>query len=250
MVSLVDPQEPQTYTEALASDDSLLWKAAIDDEYSSLMTNKTWTLQPLPPGRVPIRAKWIFKIKPGSKDTPTRYKARLVAKGYTQKYGLDYQDTYSPVVKPNSLRTVLALVAARNLELIQLDIKTAFLYCELKEELYLEQPEGFVVPGRENDVCRFQKSLYGLKQAPRAWNKKFNEFLVKFGLSRCSSDHCVYYRRQEEEITFVLIFVDDGLVCSNRADTLTDILEHLKTFFEVRFFPANRFFRSRHQQRS
>ena len=85
LVSLVDPQEPQTYTEALASDDSLLWKAAIDDEYSSLMTNKTWTLQPLPPGRVPIRAKWIFKIKPGSKDTPTRYKARLVAKGYTQK---------------------------------------------------------------------------------------------------------------------------------------------------------------------
>ena len=115
------------------------------------------------------------------------------------------------------------------------------MYGELKEELYLEQPEGFVVPGRENDVCRLQKSLYGLKQAPRAWNNKFNEFLVKFGLSRCSSDHCVYYRRQEEEITFVLIFVDDGLVCSNRADTLTDILEHLKTFFEVRFFPANRF---------
>jgi hypothetical protein len=241
LVSLVDPQEPQTYTEAVASDDSLLWKAAIDDEYSSLMTNETWTLQSLPPGRVPILAKWIFKIKPGSKDTPTRYKARLVAKGYTQKYGLDYQDTYSPVVKPNSLCTVLALVAARNLELIQLDIKTAFMYGELKEELYLEQPEGFVVPGRENDVCRLQKSLYGLKQAPRAWNNKFNEFLVKFGLSRCSSDHCVYYRRQEEEITFVLFFVDDGLVCSNRANTLTDILEHLKTFFEVRSFPANRF---------
>jgi ATP-binding cassette subfamily B (MDR/TAP) protein 1 len=180
-------------------------------------------------------------MKPGFKDTPTRYKARLVAKGYTKKYGLDYQDTYSPVVKPNSLRTVLALVAAKNLELIQLDIKTSFLYGELKEELYLEQPEGFVVPGRENDVCRLQKSLYGLKQAPRAWNNKFNEFLVKFGLSRCSSDHCVYYRCQEEEITSVLIFVDDGLVCSNRANTLTDILEHLKTFFEVRSFPANRF---------
>ena len=138
------------------------------------------------------------------------------------------------MVKPNSLRTVLALVAARNVELIQLDIKTAFLYGELKKELYLEQTEGFVVPGRENDVCRLQKSLYGLKQAPRAWNNKFNEF-NEF------DDHCVYYRRQEEEFAFVLIFVDDGLVCSNRANTLTDILEHLKTFFEVQSFPANRF---------
>jgi hypothetical protein len=154
---------------------------------------------------------------------------------------LDYQDTYSLLVKPTSIRTVLALVAARNLELIQLDIKTAFLYGELEEELYLKQPEGFVVPGRESDVCRLQKSLYGLEQAPRAWNNKFNEFLVKCGLSRCSSDHCVYYRRQEEEITFVLIFVDDGFVCSNGTSTLTDILEHLKTFFEVRSFPASRF---------
>lgn len=100
---------------------------------------------------------------------------------------------------------------------------------------------GFIVPGKQNEVYKLQKSLYGLKQAPRAWNTKFNRFLVQFGLSRCPSDHCVYYRCREEEITVVLIFVDGGLICSNRKNTPNAILEHLNTNFEVRSFPADRF---------
>lgn len=132
------------------------------------MKNETWKLTLLPPGRTTIKAKWVFKVKPGHKDVPPRYKVRLVAKGYTQSYGVDYQDTYAPVVNQNSLRTVLSLVAARDLDMIQLDIKTAFLYGQLEEELFLEQPEGFVVPGREDEVCHLQKPLFGLKQAPRA----------------------------------------------------------------------------------
>jgi hypothetical protein len=112
------------------------------------MKNETWELTPLPPGRKPIRTKWVFTVKPGHKDVPARYKARLVAKGYTQSQGIDYQDTYAPVVKQCSLRTVLSLVAALDLEITQLDIKTAFLFGELEGELYLEQPEGFVTAGR------------------------------------------------------------------------------------------------------
>jgi transposase InsO family protein len=236
------PHEPLTYNEAVMSDVAHLWRPAIDDEYASLMKNETWVLTPLPPGRTAIKAKWIFKVKPGHKDVPARYKARLVAKGYTQSHGLDYQDTYAPVVKHSSLRTILSLVAAMDLEITQLDIKTAFLYGELEEELYLEQPEGFITAGREKEVCRLKKSLYGLKQAPRAWNTKFNEFLLKFGLTRCDSDSCVYYRRQEEgEIIIVCIFVDDGLICTNTKTVSTAILCHLNTHFDIRSLPADRF---------
>jgi hypothetical protein len=160
------PHEPLNYTEAITSDKAYLWKPAIDDEYVSLMKNETWELTPLPPERKPIRTKWVFMVKPGHKDVPARYKARLVAKGYTQSQVIDYQDTYAPVGKQCSLRTVLSLVAALDLGITQLDIKTAFIYSELEEELYLEQPEGFVIAGRENEVCRLKKYLYGLKQSP------------------------------------------------------------------------------------
>lgn len=234
------PHEPLSYNEAVTSDEAHLWRPAIEDEYTSPMKNETWLLTPLPPGRTAIKAKWIFKVKPGHKYDPPRYKAWLVAKGYTQSHGLDYQDTYAPVVKHSSLRTILSLVAAMDLEITQLDIKTAFLYGELEEELYLEQPEGFITAGREKEVCRLKKSLYGLKQAPRAWNTKFNEFLLKFGLTRCDSDSCVYYRRQEEgEITIVCIFVDDGLICTYTESA--SILSYLNTHFDIRTLPADRF---------
>ena len=233
--------EPSSYNEAIYSEEATLWKSAIKEEYDSLIQNETWILTPLPPGRTTIKNRWIFKIKPAYKDTAERYKARLVAKGYTQKHGVDYQETFAPVVKHTALRTVLAVVAALDLEMLQLDIKTAFLYGELDEEIYMDQPEGFIKSGRENEVCRLVKSIYGLKQAPRVWNAKFNEFLLKFGLKRSTTDPCVYFRRQEEEMTIVAIFVDDGLVCSNKKDSLTSILEHLRKTFEMRSLPASRF---------
>ena len=136
---------------------------------------------------------------------------------------------------------VFAIVAALDLDMIQLDIKTAFLYGTHDENIYMEQPEGFIQKGWEKEVCHLVKSIYGLKQAPRVWTAKFNEFLLKFGLTRSTADPCVYFRRQEEEITIVAIFVDDGLVCSNKKENLTSILEHLSTTFEMRSFPAHRF---------
>ena len=103
----------------------------------------------------------MFKIKPGVRDSPPRYKARLVAKGFSQRYGLDYDETYAPVAKHDTIRVVLSLVAAYDLEMVQLDIKTAFLYGELNEEIYLEQPEGFITLGQEKLVCRLHKCLCG-----------------------------------------------------------------------------------------
>lgn len=233
--------EPSTYQEAISSEEASLWKLAIKEEYDSLIQNGTWVLASLPPGRTTIKNKWIFKIKAAHEGTAERYKARLVAKGYTQRFGIDYQETFAPVMKHSALRVIFAIVAALDLEMIQLDIKTAFLYGALNEEIYMEQPEGFIQPGKETEVCRLVKSIYGLKQAPRAWNTKFNEFLLKFGLVRSTADPFVYYRRQEEEMTIVAIFVDDGLVCSNKKENLTNMLEHLSTIFEMRSFLAHRF---------
>lgn len=116
-----------------------------------------------------------------------------MAKGFSQKLGVDYEETYSPVVKNDSLQTILAIAAARDLELVQLDVKTAFLNSELQQELYMEQPAGFEIKGREAEVCRLHRSLYGLKQASRAWNEKFNFFLVKYRFTRGLADPCVYF---------------------------------------------------------
>ena len=222
----------------MSCDQADQWKAAILEEYESLMTNKTWELVPLPPEHVTIKSRWLFKIKPGHN----------VAKGYTQRKGIDYRETYAPVVKHTALRVIFSLVAALDLDMIQLDVKTAFLHCELEEEMFMEQPEGFISPGREKDVCRLIKSLYGLKQAPDASNKhhrccnnKFNDFLIKFGLTRSTSDSCIYYRRQGEEFTVVAIFVDDGLICSNEPDSLSAILTHLRTEFAMTTSEANRY---------
>ena len=130
--------------------------------------------------------------------------------------------------------------------MIQLDIRTAFLYGELQEEIYMEQPEGFIIPGKEEHVCRLLKSIYGLKQASRAWNRKFNDFILKFGLSQFQADPCVYFRHQrmgevDEEFTILIIYVDDGIIFSNKKHILTDILDHLKTVFQIRTLPADRF---------
>jgi ATP-binding cassette subfamily B (MDR/TAP) protein 1 len=124
----------------------------MDDEYASLMKNNTWEIVQLPDGRAVIKCRWVFDIKPGYEGVPERYKARLVALGCSQQPGIDFNQTFAPVVKMSTLRLILALVAAHNLEVLQLDVKTAFLHGRLDEEIYICQPEEYVVQGREKDV--------------------------------------------------------------------------------------------------
>lgn len=209
------------------------------EEYESLLRNKTWTMVELPPGRTPIKCKWIFTIKERPNCTTARYKARLVAKGFAQKPGIDYGETFAPVMKMDSIRIIPSLVTKYNLNIIHFDVKTAFLYGELKEELYLTQPEGF------NDgtdrVCRLKKGLYGLKQSSRSWNEKLNKFLEDFGLRRIKSDPCVYFMEADGIIIILGIYVDDGLLCSNSEDTTKDILAYLEEHFEISIEEANCF---------
>ena len=155
--------DSKTFEEAMKSQDASFWKEAINDEIQSIMTNRTWELVDLPPGSKPISCKWIFKKKLKVDGTIDKFKVRLVAKGFTQKYGMDYFDTYSPVARIATIRMLLALASIKNWVIHQMDVKTAFLNGDLEEEVYMRQPEGFVVNGQEHKVCKLVKSLYGLK---------------------------------------------------------------------------------------
>ena len=162
--------EPTDITEALQSE---RWKEAADSEYQSLVDNETWELVELPIGRKPIGCRWVFKTKIGSDGKVERYKARLVAKGYTQKHGVDYNETFSPVVRYSSIRALLAFAVQNNLMIHQMDVVTAFLNGTLHEEIYMEQPPGYINSGEENLVCKLKRSIYGLKQSSRCWNVAF-----------------------------------------------------------------------------
>nr|CAN77977.1 hypothetical protein VITISV_010463 [Vitis vinifera] len=154
------------------------WQEAVNDEINSIMQNHTWELVNLPPGNKPIGCKWIFKRKLQTNGTIDKYKAHLVAKGYRQKEGLDFFDTYSPVTRITSIRMLIATTAIHNFEIHQMDVKITFLNGDLDEEIYMEQPKGFVVKEQEKKVCRLIKSLYGLKQAPKQWHEKFDHTML------------------------------------------------------------------------
>ena len=170
-------EEPRTIQDALIPPVQDKWKAAIDSEYTSLIENEGCTLVELPQGRKPIGCRWVFKIKHHADGSIERYKARLVAKGYSQQAGVNFEETYSPVARYTTIRTVLAIA---NQLVAQMDVQTAFLNGELLEKIYMNQPEGFVENGKEHLVCKL-KSLYGLKQASRCWFKTMDIFLKDNG---------------------------------------------------------------------
>lgn len=159
-------QEPSCYTKA-ATDS--LWKDAMAQEFSALISNGTWTLFPRPTHHHTIRNKSVYKIKRKADGTLDRFKARLVAKGFEQQSGVDYSDTFSPVIKPSTIRIVLALAAQFQWPIKQLDVSNAFLHGSLQDEVYMEQHQGFKDASHPNYVCKLHKAIYGLKQAPRAW---------------------------------------------------------------------------------
>lgn len=228
--------EPTTYRQAISCSDSLKWIEAMKNEYNSLIMNKTWELCKLPAGRKPVDCKWVYKLKYRSDGTIDRYKARLVARGFSQKYGIDFKETFSPVVRMDSIRLLLSLVVQFNLEMIQLDVKTAFLHGALDEGIYMSQPEGF--NQGEHLVCRLTKSLYGLKQASRQWNVCFSTFLQDFDLVPLKSDTCVFVNKGccfegGGEILIICIYVDDGLLMSNSKQQMRKCLDHLNRRFEI-----------------
>ena len=177
--------------------------------FQSLMENGTWHLVDPPFGCKPLKCKWIGKFKPGYEGVKARYKGRLVAVGCAQQPGT-YDQVFSPVPHHKSVKAVYAEIAASDMEVAQFDIKTAFLYAKVDKLIYMEQPEGFVVKGLEKILCQLDKSIYGLKQAPFLFFRENDRVMKGFELESAEGDRCIYIRRRKNEITFVILHVDDS----------------------------------------
>jgi len=222
-VCLVDDSQgdyclnPISYTEAMQSNEQKQWMKAMNEELASLKENETWELVNRPVNTKVIQNRSVMRVKK-SCDGNARFKARLVAKGYAQKQGIDYDETFNPVAHYDTVRTLLVVAASKNMKLKQFDVKTAFLYGELEEEVYVEQPEGF--DDGSGRVCRLKRSLYGLKQAPQCWNKRFINFMEKAGLKNSTADPCLFYRKYEDSFLYIAIYVDDGLVVGNKDEEI------------------------------
>jgi hypothetical protein len=217
------------------------WKEAMKDEMNSLAKNSTWDLVELPRDRKIVGCKWVYKLKKGVDDKVESYKARLVARGYYQKEGIDFHEIFSPVVKIGSIRRMLALVALLDLELEQLDVKTAFLQGDLDEEICMEQPEGFVQNRNKKFVCRLKKSLYGMRQSPRQWYKKFDSFMMSQNYTRSEYDHCVYFKKLNNGIFIILVlYVDDMILASKSIMKINRLKAEMARMYDMKDLGATK----------
>uniref|UniRef100_A0AAV1UWV9 Integrase catalytic domain-containing protein n=1 Tax=Peronospora matthiolae TaxID=2874970 RepID=A0AAV1UWV9_9STRA len=228
----VDFSEPSTFEEAVSGPDQVHWRKAIDAELDSMKLRGVFRAAKLPNGQSAIGTKWVFKIKRKADGSIEKYKARLVAKGFRQKYGIDYTETFSPVVKYVTLRMVIAITRHFGWPLDQLDVVTAFLYGVMKEKVFCAVPEGVKMEG-DFDCLELIKAIYGLKQASRVWNETFDEFIRSIGFQASGFDPCLYIMTSEGHCVFVLVYVDDVLVTGSSLEMIARTKNDLKTRFEM-----------------
>ena len=223
--------EPIDFRDALQQDQ---WKAAMEEELRAIERNQIWDLVDLPSNQSPIDVKWVFKLKLKPDGSVAKHKARLVARGFLQRAGLDYSEVFAPVARLETIRLVIALAHNRDWSLYQLDVKSAFLNGTLEEEVFVKQPPGFEIKGKEDKVFRLHKALYGLKQAPRAWNKRIDSFLIKESFHKCEKEHGIYVRKNDKEDMIILcLYVDDLLITGSNPLAIEKFKERLKLEFEM-----------------
>lgn len=203
---VIAPEDPDCFEEAIQQE---VWRKAIEAEISSIEENNTWELIDLPEGAKVIGLKWIFKTKLNENGEIDKFKARLVAKGYHQKQGVGFHEVFAPVARWDTIRVILALAAKRAWKIFQLDVKSAFLHGELREDIFMEQPKGFEVEEESNKVYKLKKALYELKQAPRAWYSRIEGYFVKEGFQKCYCEHTLLVKKEEGNIMIVSLYVDD-----------------------------------------
>ena len=230
-VYIVVVKEPETVELDLQKDE---WKQTMIFEFEALQRNHTWSLVPLPERRIPIGCRWVYRVKENPNGGVEKYKARLVAKGFHQQAGFDFNETFSPIVKPTTIRIVLTIALSRGWSVRQLDINDAFLNGILQEEVFMSQPQGFVDEKHPKYVCRLHKALYGLKQAPRAWFERLHKALLQFGFVSSKADQSLFFRITSTHTTYILVFVDDILITGSNADVVTTLIKLLDVKFSLK----------------
>lgn len=226
-------ENPNTVSEALASQHKEEWLDAMKVEYGNLMRNDTWELVNLPKNRKALKSRWVFNIKRDKNGEVDKFKARLVAKGCSQKYGIDFQETFSPVVRYSSIRILLALAVEYGLEIHQMDVVSAYLNGELKDEIYMQQPENFVDAKSPEKVCKLKKGLYGLKQSGREWNHKLDKILKSIGFRQSSEDSCIYILKTQNGYVIIAVFVDDLLILGTSRKIIEDVKQKISLEIET-----------------
>lgn len=224
-------KEPTSVQEALASPE---WKEAMQREYDALCKNKTWVLIPPNSTYNVVGAKWVFKLKRTADGSISRYKVRLFAKGFHQNPGIDFTETFSPVVKPQTIRVVLAIVVSNGWPMRQLDVNNVFLNGDLQETVYMTQPEGFRSSQHPTHVCKLVKALYGLKQAPRAWFDKLKHTLIHWGFMESKSDASLFIYAAQSSFLALLVYVADILITGSNTQLINKVITDLNAYFALK----------------
>src|SRR5882762_489233 len=227
-----DPtDEPASLKEAKRSSEWTEWDKAVKTELDQLVKTGTWKLVDKPDDAIPISNKWVFAKKRNKAGEITKYKARLVAKGCSQRPGYDYLETFSPVVRMETIRAILSLVPSKKLKIQQMDVKGAYLNGILKEKIYMRQPEGY--DDGSGRVCLLVKTLYGLKQSGREWNKELDKKLKQLGFNPLQSDPCAYVRKNGEHLEIITKWVDDLLLFETSDDLMNKMKNEIQSEWTV-----------------
>lgn len=215
MVMMVAENDPILFAGAIKHSK---WDKAMTREIEAIEKNHTCELTVLPKGIKPIGVKWVYKTKLNEDGKLEKYKARLVAKGYAQCYGVDYTEVFAPVARFDTIRVILVVAAQSNWDVFQLDVKSAFLHGELKEEVFVQLPEGFIKKREEKKVYKLKKALYSLKQVPRAWYSRIKAYFMCEEFERCPIKHTLFTKIKGGKFIIVSLYVDDLIFTRNDRD--------------------------------
>lgn len=210
------------------------WRKAMDAEITAIERNDTWELCDLPKGQKTIGVKWVYETKLKENGEVDKHKARLVAKGYKQEFGVDYKEVFAPVARHDTIRLVIAMAAQNSWPIFQLDVKSAFLHGDLKEEIFIDQPLGYVKFGNEHKVYKLKKSLYGLKQAPRAWYNRIETYFLKEGFQKCPYEHTLFIKVDDGgKMLIVCLYVDDLIYTGSNTAMFESFKKSMMAEFEM-----------------
>lgn len=233
LCAAIDENIPQTVEEAFSGEKKHVWKKAMEEEFFALKKNKTWSLVDLPKGHKAIPCKWVYALKRNVNGEIERYKARLVAKGCSQRFGIDFKETFSPVVRYSTIRLLLALAVKNNMHLHQIDVSSAYLNSNLQDEIYMQQPKNFIYDKSPEKVLRLHKAIYGLKQSGKEWNSKLDSVLRKMNFVPCNTEPCLYKTMKNDFLVLIAVYVDDLIIACSDITTIKNVKKQIAGEFAV-----------------